>query len=33
MLLPGVEHVGAFHADRDAYVGRVDEFFDGHLSR
>ncbi|HEY2155104.1 MAG TPA: alpha/beta fold hydrolase [Isosphaeraceae bacterium] len=33
MLLPGVEHVGAFHADSEAYVGRVDEFFDGHLSR
>ncbi len=33
ILLPGVEHVSAFDADKKGYVTRVDEFFDGHLAR
>jgi alpha-beta hydrolase superfamily lysophospholipase len=33
ILLPGVEHVRAFRADKSGYVARVDEFFDGHLAR
>jgi alpha-beta hydrolase superfamily lysophospholipase len=33
LLLPGVEHVGAFEADQRGYVARVVAFFDGHLSR
>jgi alpha-beta hydrolase superfamily lysophospholipase len=33
LLFPGVEHVGAFDADKAGYVARVDEFFDDHLAR
>lgn len=33
IVLPGVEHVRAFRADKSGYVARVDEFFDGHLAR
>lgn len=30
--IPGVEHVGAYHANPQAYVGLVEEFFEDHLS-
>ena len=33
LLLPGVEHVAAFHSDKRGYVARVDGFFDEHLAR
>lgn len=33
LVLPGVEHVGAYNSDPDAYVAAVDRFFDRHLGR
>ena len=32
-ILPGVEHVQAYRADPDGYVGAVDAFFRRHLGR
>ena len=32
MTLPGVEHVGAYEADPQGYVGLIEDFFHDHLS-
>jgi uncharacterized protein len=32
MTLPGVEHVGAYEADPQGYVGMIEDFFQDHLS-